>query len=186
MTTFMDRFADRVTEVTTELATLDIPLTVPAGPFTTDEYGWIDFTPEIDRSGLAWCTAVRMLADHHHTPLSRQILNADALLRELGVPGLATLHRDLVGAPIDYRFTPCPYCDGMGEDPTLPTCEQLGCRIPASIADHPHGCLVCRGETYEPEYYAERQMDEAEQLWAEALAAKTPPRRSWRTLLHRR
>ncbi len=79
----------------------------------------------VDRTTLAWCTAVTMLAEHHHTGLDRQVPAADALLRELGVHGLAQLHTDIhAGAPIDYRFTRCPYCVGLGEDPNLPDCSR--------------------------------------------------------------
>ncbi|MGW0607777.1 hypothetical protein [Streptomyces sp. NPDC002640] len=52
---------------------------------------------------------VTMLGDYHHTGIDRQVLTVDALLRELGVRGLAQLHSDLhAGAPIDYHFTRCP------------------------------------------------------------------------------
>ncbi|MFI5774820.1 hypothetical protein ACIA74_41520 [Streptomyces sp. NPDC051658] len=49
----------------------------------------------------------------------------------LGVRGLAELHSDLnVGASIDYRFTPCPYCDGISADPTLPLKRARVCSPP--------------------------------------------------------
>ncbi|MFI7359442.1 hypothetical protein ACIBTP_36600 [Streptomyces avidinii] len=48
-----------------------------------------------------------MLADHHHTGMDRQVLPADALLRELGVCGLAQLHSDLHhGVPITTASPP--------------------------------------------------------------------------------
>ncbi|MFJ3973465.1 hypothetical protein ACIPYR_35725 [Streptomyces parvus] len=90
-----------------------------------------------------------------HTAIDRQVLAADALIRELGVRGLAPLHSDLhFGAPIDYRFTRCPYCSGLGEDPTLPNCQEVGCPREYEFADHPHICPVCRGEDFQPEWIA--------------------------------
>jgi len=183
-----DYINQRVSDVTAELIAHGLPLTTPAGPLAIDPNGWLIHNPAIDRTSPAWCTAVRMLADHHHTPLVDQIPTADALLKDRGIRGLATLHRNLAGgAPIDYRFTRCPYCQGLGEDPTEPSCAELGCRVPADISDHPHGCPVCRGANCEPEYYAEQQMNQVEQLLADALTTRTPPRRTvLRSLLRRR
>ncbi|WP_331747528.1 hypothetical protein OG365_40825 (plasmid) [Streptomyces sp. NBC_00853] len=120
-TTVFDQFTCRTADVTAQLTTLGIPLTAPAPPPAdadpTDPWA-SSYAVPVDRSTLAWCTAVQMLADHHDTGIDRQVLAADALLRELGVRGLAQLHFDLHhGAPVDYRFTRCPYCSGIGEDP---------------------------------------------------------------------
>ncbi|MFJ6661622.1 hypothetical protein ACIQNG_35525 [Streptomyces sp. NPDC091377] len=124
---------------------------------------------QVDRSTLAWCTAIQMLADHHHTGIDRQVLVADALLREFGVRGLAQLHSDLNrGAPIDYRFTRCPYCSGIGEDPTQPTCGEVGCAPSLEFAGHDHGCPVCHDD-YQPQWFAEEQMTELEELLADAI-----------------
>jgi hypothetical protein len=110
-----------------------------------------------------------MLADHHHTGIDRQVLAADALLRELGVRGLLQLHSDLRhGAPIDYRFTPCPYCSGIGVDPTQPTCEEAGCAPWLEFAGHDHPCPVCPDD-YQPEWFAEETMTELEELLADAI-----------------
>ncbi|MFE3430458.1 hypothetical protein [Streptomyces sp. NPDC059171] len=105
-----------------------------------------------------------MLTDHH-TAIAQQVPAADALIRELGVRGLTQLHTDLHhGAPIDYRFTRCPYCSGLGEDPTLPDCRQVGCPPQYEFADHPHICPVCRGEDYQPTWFAEKRIAQLDRL----------------------
>ena len=127
-----------------------------------------------------------MLANHHHTAIDRQVPAADALLRELGVRGLATLHSDLnAGAPVDYRFTRCPYCSGIGEDPTRPTCHHLGCAPWHEFDDHEHLCPVCRGDDYQPQWFAKEHMAELEELLADAIEEKAPPR-SWLKVWRRR
>ncbi|MFF5808869.1 hypothetical protein [Streptomyces sp. NPDC012746] len=179
--TVFDQFARRITDVTTQLAAHAIPLTTPAAPPANPNDPWASSSPKlVDRSTLAWCTAVLMLATHHHTAIDVQALSADALLHELGVSGLATLHRDLNhGAPIDYEYTRCPYCSGIGEDPTLPTCEELGCWPSDDIYGHEHLCPVCRGDHHEPQWKAVQRMDELEQLLVDAIEDKAPSR-SWR------
>ncbi|MFE2943419.1 hypothetical protein ACFXKG_30850 [Streptomyces sp. NPDC059255] len=188
-TTVFDQFTRRAAEVTAQLTTLGIPLTAPtpppADPNPTDPWANSDTVP-VDRSTLAWCTAVQMLADHHHTGIDRQVLATDALLRELGVRGLAQLHSDLHhGAPIDYRFTPCPYCSGIGEDPTQPTCGEVGCAPWLEFAGHDHLCPVCRYEDCQPQYFAEERMKELEELLAEGIKDKTPSRPRLATWLRR-
>ncbi|MGK4909509.1 hypothetical protein [Streptomyces albus] len=172
-TTVFDQFTRRTADVTAQLAILGIPLTAPAPPPAdpTPADPWASsYAASVDRSSLAWCTAVTMLADHHHTSIDRQVLAADALLRELGVCGLATLHSDLHnGAPIDYRFTRCPYCSGIGEDPTQPTCEEVGCASWLEFAGHDHLCPLCHGDDYQPQWFAEEQMTELEELLADAI-----------------
>lgn len=170
-TTVFDQFTRRVNTVTAQLTTLGIPLTAPALPPAANPTDpWASSYPiPVDRSTLAWCTAARMLADHHDTGIDRQVLAADALLRELGVRGLAQLHSDLVGgAPVDYRFTRCPYCSGIGEDPTQPTCGEVGCAPWLEFAGHDHPCPVCPDD-YQPQWYAEEQMTELENLLADAI-----------------
>ncbi|MFG2220438.1 hypothetical protein ACGFN1_37520 [Streptomyces sp. NPDC048685] len=176
-TTVFDQFTHRTTDVTTQLTTLGIPLTAPPAPPADPTDPWAgSYTIPVDRSSLAWCTAVTMLADHHHTDIDRQVPAADALLRELGVRGLAQLHSDLHhGAPIDYRFTRCPYCSGIGEDPTLPTCGEVGCPPEAEFAGHDHLCPVCRGEDHQPQWFAEEHMAELEGLLADAIEGNGPP-----------
>lgn len=168
-----DQFTRRTADVTAQLATLGIPLTAPAPPPAdlNPADPWASSYPvPVDRSTLAWCTAVTMLADHHHTGIDRQCLAADALLRELGVCGLAQLHSDLHhGAPIDYRYTRCPYCSGIGEDPTQPTCGEVGCAPWLEFAGHDHVCPVCHGDDYQPQWFAEEQMTELEELLADAI-----------------
>ncbi|MFJ1751191.1 hypothetical protein ACIOJD_33925 [Streptomyces sp. NPDC088116] len=190
MTTVFDQFTRRTADVTAELSSLRIPLTAPAPPpadaVPADPWA-SSYAVPIDRSTLAWCTAVQMLADHHHTGIDRQVLAADALLRELGVRGLAQLHSDLHhGAPIDYRFTRCPYCSGIGEDPTQPTCEEVGCPPEYEFAGHDHLCPVCHGDDCQPQWFAQRQMEALEQLLTSALTERTPPRTKWHTLLRSR
>ncbi|MFG3499342.1 hypothetical protein [Streptomyces sp. NPDC047928] len=73
-TTVFDQFTRRTAEVTTQLTTLGIPLTAPAlppaDPDTADP--WASSRPiPVDRSTLAWCTAVTMLADHYDTSIDR-------------------------------------------------------------------------------------------------------------------
>ncbi|MFD5786704.1 hypothetical protein ACFWH1_08705 [Streptomyces sp. NPDC127037] len=113
---------------------------------------------------------MQMMANHHHTGIDRQVLAADSPLRELGIRGLAQLQSDLHhGAPVDHRFTRCPYCSSIGEDPTLPTCRDVGCPPEMEFADHPHSCPVCHGADYEPEWHAEERMAQLEQLLADAI-----------------
>ncbi|MCX4451672.1 hypothetical protein [Streptomyces sp. NBC_01789] len=180
-TTVFDQFTHRIAEVTAQLDALGIPLTAPAPPPPAVDPAdpWAGtFTVPVDRSSLAWCTAVQMMADHHHTGIDRQALAADSLLRELGTRGLAQLQSDLHhGAPVDHRFTRCPYCSGIGEDPTLPTCRDIGCPPEMEFADHPHLCQVCRGAEYEPEWFAEEHMARLEQLLAEAIKQQPRPLR---------
>ncbi|MFJ4917674.1 hypothetical protein [Streptomyces sp. NPDC088726] len=172
-TTVFDQFTRRTADVTAQLDTLGIPLTAPtpppADPDPADPWA-SSYAVPVDRSSLAWCTAVTMLADHHDTGIDRQVLAADALLRELGVRGLAQLHSDLhAGAPVDYRFTRCPYCSGIGEDPTQPDCREVGCASWLEFAGHDHVCPVCHGEDYQPQWFAEEQMAELEELLADAI-----------------
>ncbi|MEU2770855.1 hypothetical protein ABZ628_29535 [Streptomyces diastaticus] len=173
MPTVFDQFTRRTTDVTAQLAALDIPLTTPARPpadLNPADPWASNYTAPVNRSTLAWCTAATMLADHHHTGIDRQVLAADALLRELGVRGLAQLHSDFcAGAPIDYRFTPCPYCSGIGEDPTQPACEEVGCAPWLEFAGHDHPCPVCHGDDYQPQWIAEERMTELEELLADAI-----------------
>ncbi|RNG26382.1 hypothetical protein, partial [Streptomyces botrytidirepellens] len=175
MATTPDYLTQYVSHVTAELKAHDIPLVIQPTPRPPDPNGWSTYTPPINRTRPAWCTAVLMLADHHHTPLIDHIPTADAIIKDHGIRGLAVLHRDLAGGPVDYRFTPCPYCQGVGEDPTQPTCESLRCPVSADISDHPHGCPVCRAADCDPDSYAEQQMHQVEQLLIEALIARTPP-----------
>ncbi|MFI6530255.1 hypothetical protein [Streptomyces uncialis] len=190
-TTFYDQFTRRITTVTTQLTTLGIPLTAPPPPPTDS---WASSYPvPVDRSTLAWCTAAQMLTDHHHTGIDRQVPAADAVLRELGVCGLAQLHSDLHhGAPIDYRFTLCPYCSGTGEDPAQPTCEEAGCPPEGEFADHDHICPVCHGADYQPQWFAEEHMIDLEELLADAIEERRARqeraslRNRIRTLLRRR
>ncbi|MEU8599348.1 hypothetical protein AB0D07_37680 [Streptomyces globisporus] len=130
MTRLFTEFPKRIADITTQLTTQGIPLLAPvtpaAPPDPDDPWGSNHPAPPVDRTTLAWCTAVQMLADHHHTAVEQQVL----------------------GAPIDYRFTRCPYCSGLGEDPTLPDCREVGCPPQYEFADHPHICPVCRGEDY--------------------------------------
>ncbi|MYW32190.1 hypothetical protein [Streptomyces sp. SID2119] len=172
-TTVFDQFTRRTADVTAQLTTLGIPLTAPtpppADPDPADPWA-SSYTVPVDRSTLAWCTAVTMLADHHDTGIDRQVLAADALLRELGVRGLAQLHSDLhAGAPVDYRFTRCPYCSAIGEDPTQPDCSEVGCASWLEFAGHDHVCPVCHGEDYQPQWFAEEQMTELEELLTDAI-----------------
>ncbi|MBB1245010.1 hypothetical protein GL263_15745 [Streptomyces durbertensis] len=173
-TTVFDQFTRRTADVTAQLTTLGIPLTAPAAPPPTDlnpADPWAsNYAAPVDRSTLAWCTAVQILADHHDTGIGRQVLAADALLCELGVRGLAQLHSDLHhGAPIDYRFTRCPYCSGIGEDPTQPDCQDVGCAPWHELDGHEHLCPVCHGDDYQPQWFAEEQMTELEELLADAI-----------------
>ncbi|MFD5412477.1 hypothetical protein [Streptomyces nojiriensis] len=192
-TTVFDQFTRRAADVTAQLTTLGIPLTAPAPPPAdadpTDPWA-SSYAVPVDRSTLAWCTAVQMLADHHDTGIDRQVPAADALLRELGVRGLAQLHSDLHhGAPIDYRFTRCPYCAGIGEDPTQPYCRDLGCANWNDLDGHEHLCPVCWGAEYRHKWLAEEQMAELEELLADAIEEseeRASIRSRIRTLLRRR
>ncbi|MFJ3198538.1 hypothetical protein ACIPJQ_38605 [Streptomyces griseoviridis] len=170
--TVFDQFTRRITDTTAQLTTLGIPLTAPAPPPADPEptNPWTGYAAPVDRSTLAWCTAVIMLAAHHHTGIDRQVLAADALLRELGTRGLAQLHSDLHGgAPIDYRYTRCPYCSGIGEDPTQPTCGEAGCPSWDDFTEHDHFCPVCHGSDYDPGWFEEERMSDLEQLLADAI-----------------
>lgn len=172
-TTVFDQFTRRTADITAQLATLGIPLTAPAPPpadLNSADPWSSNYAVPVYRSNLAWCTAVTMLADHHHTGIDRQVLAADALLRELGVRGLAQLHSDLhAGAPVDYRFTRCPYCSGIGEDPTQPTCGEVGCASWLEHAGHDHVCPVCQGDDFQPDWFAEERMTALEELLADAI-----------------
>ncbi|MFG3398602.1 hypothetical protein [Streptomyces parvus] len=183
MTRLFTEFPKRIADITNQLTTQGIPLTAPvtpaAPPDPDDPWGSNHPAPPVDRTTLAWCTAVQMLADHHHTAIEQQVLSADALIRELGVRGLTQLHSDLHrGAPIDYRFTRCPYCSGLGEDPTLPTCREVGCPPQYEFADHHHICPVCRGEDYQPEWFAEKRVAELDRSLATSLG-HGPGRALW-------
>ncbi len=132
MLTFFSQFSQRVSDVTTELATQGIPLTAPvtpAPPPGPDDRGPAA-VPPAGRPHHPRLVHLGPDAEHPppHPPLSTQVPSADALIGELGVRGLAQLHTYLHdSAPIDYRFTRCPYCSGCGEDPLLPVCTELGC-----------------------------------------------------------
>ncbi|MEU9418428.1 hypothetical protein [Streptomyces sp. NPDC048272] len=172
-TTAFDQFTRRTADITAQLTTLGIPLTAlapaPADADPTDPWA-IRYAVPIDRSTLAWCTAVQMLASHHDTGIDHQVPAADALMRECGVRGLTQLHTDLHhGAPIDYRFTRCPYCSGIGEDPTRPDCQDVGCAPWHEFAGHEHLCPVCHGDDYQPQWFAEEQMTDLEELLADAI-----------------
>ncbi|MFH8692669.1 hypothetical protein ACH4EC_38190 [Streptomyces anulatus] len=109
----------------------------------------------------------------HRTPLSTQVLSADALIRERGIRGLAQLHTDLHdGAPIDYRFTRCPYCSGCGGDPLLPDCAELGCSPQYEFIGHDHICPVCMGAYYQPDWFAEERITDLDRLLADALGCR--------------
>ncbi|OAR22731.1 hypothetical protein A8W25_24420 [Streptomyces sp. ERV7] len=191
-TTVFDQFTRRTADVTAQLTNLGIPLTTPAPPPAdlNPADPWTgSYAVPVDRSTLAWCTAVTMLADHHHTGIDRQVLAADALMRELGIRGLAQLHSDLHhGAPIDYRFTPCPYCSGIGVNPTQPTCGEVGCAPWLEYAGHDHPCPVCPDD-YQPQRFAEEHMAKLEELLADAIKEneeRASLRYRIRTRLHRR
>ncbi|WP_228925407.1 hypothetical protein [Streptomyces sp. DH7] len=177
MLTFFSQFPQRISDVTTQLTTHGLPLTAPATPASPldpdDPWANSEPTPPVNRTTLAWCTAAQMLSAHHRTPLSTQVLSADALIRELGVRGLAQLHTDLHdGAPIDYRFTRCPYCAGCGEDPVLPDCAEVGCPPEYEFIGHDHICPVCQGENYQPDWFAEERITELDRLLADALGRR--------------
>ncbi|TLS45725.1 hypothetical protein FE633_13235 [Streptomyces montanus] len=163
-------------DVHAELTEIDAPLTAPGRPSRNDPNGWsYGYSDDIDRTTLDWATAYRMLTDHQpDAPRLSHIYAADALLRERRVEGLATLHQKLAGGPINYRFTRCPYCWGSGEDPTDPTCEDLGCSRSMEVLAHDHLCPVCRGEEFAPEYFGPDQMELMAERLARALVARTP------------
>ncbi|MET8751306.1 hypothetical protein ABZW32_14590 [Streptomyces sp. NPDC004667] len=172
MPTVYDQFTRRIADITTLLTAQGIPLTAPTAPRADPTDPWAASWPvPVDRSTLAWCTAVQMLADHHHTTIDRQVPAADALLRELGVRGLAELHSDLHhGAPIDYCYTRCPYCSGIGDDPTQPTCGKAGCPQGRDVEDgHEHLCPVCVGQDHDPQGHATHHMGNLEELLADAM-----------------
>ncbi|MCX4919914.1 hypothetical protein [Streptomyces sp. NBC_00687] len=182
-------FTRRITAVTDQLTAANIPLTATAPPplaAPTDPWA-STHTATIDRSTLAWCTAAQMLADHHQTSVVRQVASADALLRELGVRGLAQLHSDLNrGAPVDYAYTRCPYCDCLGEDPTLPTCADARCPSWQRSNGHGHTCPVCHGADYQPEALGESRLQALDNLLAAtADDAHHPARRTARFLRRR-
>lgn len=175
MLTFFNQFPQRISDVTTQLTAHGLPLTAPTTPAPLpdpdDPWASSRSTPPVDRTTLAWCTAAQILSAHHRTPLSTQVLAADALIRELGVRGLAQLHTDLHGgAPIDYRFTCCPYCSGCGEDPLLPDCGELGCPPQYEFIDHDHICPVCQGESFQPEWFAGERIIQLDGLLVDAAS----------------
>ncbi|MEL5958342.1 hypothetical protein AADR41_26870 [Streptomyces sp. CLV115] len=75
----------------------------------------------VDRTTLAWCTAAQILVDHH-TGIDRQVLAVDALLRELGIRGLAQ----------------STSTSGIGEDATRPTRQGIGRPPEYEFAGHDH------------------------------------------------
>ncbi|RPK78200.1 hypothetical protein [Streptomyces sp. ADI98-10] len=177
MLTVFSQFPQRISDVTTQLIAQGLPLTAPATPAPPldpdDPWASSRPAPPVNRTTLAWCTAAQMLSAHHRTPLSTQVHSADALIRELGVRGLAQLHTDLHGgAPIDYRFTRCPYCSGCGEDPLLPDCVDLGCPPQYEFIDHDHICQVCQGESFQPDWFAEERIVRLDAALAEAISTR--------------
>ncbi|MDT9701116.1 hypothetical protein [Streptomyces sp. P17] len=174
-------------DILSELAEIEAPLTAPGRPSRTDPNGWsYGYSDDIDRTTLAWATTYRRLTDHQpDAPRLSHIYAADALLRECRVTGLATLHQELAGGPVNYRFTRCPYCWGSGEDPVEATCDERGC-LHGLDADHEHLCPVCRGEEFAPEYFGPDQIQLMDERLARALVARTPaPRPPLRRLLRR-
>ncbi|WP_097868542.1 hypothetical protein [Streptomyces sp. rh34] len=183
MLTFFNQFPQRISDVTTQLTTQGLPLTAPATPTPPpdpdDPWASSRPTPPVNRTTLAWCTAAQMLSTYHRTPLSSQVHSADALIRELGVRGLAQLHTDLHdGAPIDYRFTRCPYCSGCGEDPLLPDCAELGCPPQYEFIDHDHICPVCQGADHQPEWFGEERIAQLDR-WLSISLGHRPVQASW-------
>lgn len=177
-----------LSDVHAALVDLALPLTAPGRPARTDPHGWsYGYSPDIDRTTLAWATAYQLLTDHQPgAPRLSQAFAADAVLREHGEHGLAVLHRQLSGAPIDYRFTRCPYCWGRGDDPVDATCDERGCLHGLDARDHEHLCAVCRGAEFGPEYFGDDQIDLMDQRLARALAERTPARRPRTAWLHLR
>lgn len=47
--------------------------------------------------------------------------------------------------------------------------RKLGCPPQYEFADHPHICLVCRGENYQPEWFAEERVTELDRRLATSL-----------------
>ncbi|MFJ2575153.1 hypothetical protein ACIOYT_32685 [Streptomyces halstedii] len=138
-TTVFDQFTRRTADVTAQLTTLGIPLTAPTPPLAdlNPADPWASSYPvPVDRFTLAWCTAVQMLADHHHTGIDRQVLAADALLRELGVCGLPQLHSDLhAGAAIDTVSPPARTAPASARPPNRPAVKsaaRIGWSSPAT------------------------------------------------------
>lgn len=160
------------------LAQLGEGPTAPGCPDGSDLNGWSTGTPEIDRTTLAWAAAFTLLADHQPDAwLLAHVAGADAVLREEGVRGIATLQSNLAGgAPVDHRFTRCAYCGGHGDDPTFPTCEERGCLPQYEFAGHDHGCPVCGGAMWEPDWYGEQQIRYCDGLLADALPPAPPGR----------
>ncbi|MFB7030945.1 MULTISPECIES: hypothetical protein [unclassified Streptomyces] len=142
---------------------------------------WASSRPvPVDRNTLAWRTAARMLAEHHRTSTDRQAPFADAVLRESGIRGLATLHSNLCGgAPVDYRFTRCPYCSGQGESPSPTACRDVGCTQAREADGHEHLCPVCQGADHDPKGHADTRMRQMDTLLIAALA-KTRSGARWR------
>ncbi|MFE8979080.1 hypothetical protein ACFYM7_37575 [Streptomyces cyaneofuscatus] len=167
-----DEFQDRMAQVITHLTGEGLPLTAPPAPAADPDGPWASPPAAVDRTTLAWCTAALMLANHHQTPIHQQAPSADALLRERGIRGLAELHSDLHhGAPVDYDFTRCPYCSGIGDDPTQPTGEEVHCPPQYEFADHDHLCPVCHGAEYAPEYHAQERLAEIDRLLTDTISA---------------
>lgn len=146
MLTFFNHFPQRISDVTTQLTTQGIPLTSSAVPATApDDPGTSSRpVPPVDRTTLAWCTAAQMLSAHHRTPLSAQVLSADALIRERGVRRLA-------------RPTPT-------FTTALPDCAELGCPPQYEFIGHDHICPVCMGADCQPEWFGEERITELDRL----------------------
>lgn len=54
--------------------------------------------------------------------------------------------------PVDYRYTRCPDCRGLGTNPDA--CQILGCRPHADAPNgngHEHLCGTCRGADHNPQ-----------------------------------
>ncbi|MFV8133242.1 hypothetical protein [Streptomyces syringium] len=145
----------------TVLDNLEAPLTAPGRPSRTDPNGWsYGYSPEIDRTSLAWAIAYQLLADHQpDTPALSHVYGADAVLREQGIRGLADLQSNLAnGAPIDYAYTRCAYCDATGEDPVSP--------------DYDASCPLCRGAIWYPERHSDQQIPRLVDLLTATRPAK--------------
>ncbi|MEU4507771.1 hypothetical protein [Streptomyces sp. NPDC024089] len=87
MHTIFDQFTRRISDITAQLTTLGIPLTTPAAPpaapGSTDPWASSHPVP-VDRSTLAWCTAVTMLADMAAPSLT--LIPIAALVDAVGLP----------------------------------------------------------------------------------------------------
>ncbi|WP_199552641.1 hypothetical protein [Streptomyces sp. N35] len=176
-----EEFARRVTRINGYLIERGIPLTAPELPRQHSDDPWGAPYGSLDRSTLAWCTAVLLLALHHDTPIEMQIPAADAVLRESGVAGLRQLHRDLHGgAPVDYEYIRCPYCSGTMFDPAPVSCQETGCLHYLHGIEHDHYCPVCWGVDYQPEILLPERREYVAKLFAEALLiAGARRRRRW-------